>query len=133
MVLTWLGLNKTIPEYKEIVSFQKDRSDLVYRMGLNENGALYKLAYLYLKAPESVNKVESNVNHKGAIIFGQFLEGKIADGKGPSYYDDMYELAEVSFTSTGHDFAKIWYERAEKYGKDGSIKRFNERLKAFAN
>ena len=131
IVLTWLGLNKTIPEYKEITSFRENRSDFVYKIALGENKSLYKLAHLYLEAPQPVNKIEPNVNHKGAIILGHFLENKIKDGEGRSYYEDMYELAEVSFTSTGHDYSKIWYEQAEKYGKNGAIERFNQRLKAF--
>lgn len=128
LLLTWLDLNKSLPEYKEIRSFEENRSDLVYRMGMKEGDADRKLALLYLNASPVILRIEKSVNHKGAMILSQILEEKIKEGKGKEYVNDIYNLAEVSFTSTGHDFSHYWYKRAFEYGKKNALERFKLRL-----
>ena len=133
VIVSWIGMNMTFPEYQEIVKFDKLRSELTYKLNVKRGGAnmgkvyRWEMAKLYLNAPKSVNKVEASVNHKGTMMMHILLMDKIGQGDGELYSDDMYAVAEVAFT-IGKDFSQEWYERAYEHGREDALRRFRERM-----
>lgn len=129
LLITWLDLNKTLPEYKAISNFEEKRADLIYRLALNERSAENRLASLYLNADDTVNRIEPSVKHKGALMMDLILKEKIEANQGNLYVEDMYQLAEISFANTGPGFALTWYQNAHKYGKKDALQRYDHRMK----
>jgi hypothetical protein len=128
VLISWLGMNKTFPEYKEITVFEYERSDLTYKVNVKRAGANWALAILYLHALDSIERIEPHVRHKGAMMMHKLLEEKIEEGQGQSYVDDMYNLAEISFIYTGKEFAHSWYKKAYEFGKSDSLDRYQLRM-----
>jgi len=127
MLVSWQGINKTFPEYQEIVAFMNNRAQLAYNLNVNRKGARWDMAKLYLSAPESVKRIEVRVGHKGTMMMHLLLMEKVEQGNGEKYSDEMYEVAEVAF-SYGKKFAREWYEKAYEYGREDAIERYNERM-----
>ena len=126
-----------MPEYKEIVDFQKQRSELIYeltqRVPSMRGVEIRKLAILYMHAEPSVQRIEPRVNHRGVMMMKEFLNEKIEEGEGQSYANDMYDMAEIAFTQTGIKFARDWYEKAYKYGRSDAMERYNARMSEYNN
>jgi hypothetical protein len=126
-LIIWLGINKTIPEHQEIIEFQKKRSDFTYWLYKDEYDTVKELAILYMNASPAVERIEPNANHFGTKILRAYLEDQIALGKGSQHSQDMYDLAEATFTYSSRDLAHTWYQHAFEYGKKDALKRYEER------
>jgi len=132
ILISWLGMIRTYPEYKEISYFQAQRADLVYRISFRKIKSIfddysYQLNELYLKAPKSVERLQEGVNQKGAIMMQEYLEDRIQEGRGEEYADEMFELAEIGFL-LGTEFAQRWYQEAYEHGRTDALKRYAERI-----
>ncbi len=128
LIITWLGLNKTIPEYEEIKNFQQKISDLIYAIKKHGIAGMKNLGYLYMYAPPSVKRIEPRANHLGTQLMRVFLTKKIEAGEGEKYAEDMYNIAEVAFIYSSRDIAGIWYNHAYKFGQANALKRYEERM-----
>ena len=130
-LLIWLGINKTIPEHQEILDFQRKRADLIYWIYNGKFDTYKELAYLYMDASTSINRIEPHVNHFGTKILATYLQNQIKAGNGALYAQAMYDLAEAEFIYSSRESAHTWYKYAEEYGKAGAIERYNERMVHF--
>lgn len=128
LLVIWLGVVKTYPEFREIKDFKIAQSDLAYRLNLSEYKADWRLARLYLDAADSIERIEPGVRHKGALMMHRFLSNKISQGMGNQFKDEMFDLAEVSFVHRGKNFSKEWYEASYQYGRKDALARFEKRL-----
>ena len=131
LLMIWLGINKTLPEYKEIMDFRKNRDDYVYWLYRSEFDTRRKLALLYLNAPESVDRIEPGVVHLGTKLVKNFLDNEIKAGNGANYSDDMYNLAEVAFIHSSRELAHEWYKKAYEHGKSNALERYQERIRHY--
>jgi hypothetical protein len=131
LLIIWLGINKTIPEHNEILDFQKKRADLTYWIYDGKFDTHKKLAYLYMNASPSISRIEPQANHYGTKILRAYLENQINEGNGPLFAQEMYDLAEATFTYSSRELAHTWYKYAHEYGKAGAIQRYNERMVHF--
>ena len=127
VLIFWLGVSKTIPEYRGIIKFEKRQLELIYE-GLGNNFDRIQLARLYMNAPDVIERIQPGVHHKGNMIMHEFLKGKISSGEGSDYVEDLYLLAESGFTYSSKGYAYNWYKNAFEFGKKDALKRYEERL-----
>lgn len=136
VLITWLAINKTIPEYNEIEAFKKKRIEIIYWHVNNGRAGIRQLSMLYMHAPPAISRIEPAVNHWGTKLMMSYLENQMKNGKDPTYRDgtyklsdDMYELAEALFSYASRESARIWYQHAYEYGRTDAMERYNERTR----
>ena len=138
LLMIWLAINITIPEYDEIMKFQKKRIELIYWDAKKELGGHRKLALLYMRAKPEISRIEPNANNWGTKLMRVYMLDQMENGptehykkKGYSMGDDMYELAEAAFIYSSREIAHTWYKKAFEYGREDALTRYNERIKHY--
>ena len=127
-IIIWLGINKTIPEHKEIIDFQKKRGDLIYWINKEGLDGMKHLAYLYMDASPAIKRIEPHANHLGTKLMRVYLKKQIDAGRGTQFSNDMYNLPEAAFIYSSRYIAHTWYKFAYQYGRTDALQRYEERM-----
>jgi hypothetical protein len=137
LLLIWLCFIKVIPEYKDITAFETKRAIIIYEVMITDNKtnkrshfeAKRSLAKLYLHAPDTIERIEPNVNYKGGRMMINLLNEITEKNKAMSLRDDVFDVAEIAFTQMSKKTSKEWYLKAYEAGRLDALKRYNQRIK----
>jgi len=129
LLVTYLGVNKVVPESREIVSFEKKQLDLIYKISMQENEARRNLAELYLNATTVIERIQPGIHKTGTIMMAEILQDKINKGDGTYHVDSMFELAEIAFLYNDNEFSYAWYKIASEYGRNDALEHYSRLIK----
>jgi len=78
LLIIWLGINKTIPEYNEITAFKKNRTEILYWHVNKGRAGIRQLSMLYMNATPAISRIEPSVNHWGTKLMMSYLQDQMS-------------------------------------------------------